>query len=241
MTIKNQLRITKNNLIENNTIFKSVCFNSYVGKDLVGYLKLKYIPQENLSLLSDCIGYLIIRSYFDDPKLLNDYKTNNKKNILSKFCTSYLNISKDELGSKDKPSIDELYLNLSEKLEQQYNKQRLDFINYWVNKPSIELVRVFSDKDIKVTDYSDGIGKKIERTPIDWQKKGIGSLMYEEAIKWCSDNNLELWASKTRTEESKHVWKKLEHLPIFLITLHQNLKNLNSKEIRPSVKIKIRG
>lgn len=241
MTIKNQLKITTNKIVDSNSIFETVCFNSYLENQLVGYLKIKYVPKEKLSLISDCVGYLIFKSYFDDLNLVNDYKTNNIKNILIKIGSPYLKLSKEEISSKSKEQLDILYSQFVEHLSQNYNNQRIEFINYWVNKPSIDLVRVFSDKDTNITDYSSGNPQKKERSPINWQNKGIGTLMYEESIKWCSNNNLELWASKTRTEDAKHIWNKLEHMPNFLITFHSNFKYLINKEQRPSVKLKIRG
>ncbi len=240
MTIKNQLKIKYFNLVEQNKLFKSICFNAEIDNELVGYLKLKYIPQENISLISDTLGYLIFKTYFDDHQLISDYQLNNKKNILHKIGGTYLKLSKDEILLKSPQEIDSLFDKFSTYLNETYSKQRLEFINYWINKPSIDLVRVFTDKDTQVTDYSDGIGVKINRNRTNWQKKGIGYSLYEEAIKWCSNNNLELWASKTRTDDAKQLWNKLEHLPNFLITLNNNAKNIHQKENRPSIKLKIK-
>ncbi len=240
MSIKNQLEIKNFNLVEQNKLFKSICLNAQIDGELVGYLKLKYIPQENTSLISDALGYIIFKSYFDDNQLIEDYQLNNKKNILCKIGSSYLRIPKEDILLKSSSEINILFDKFTYFLNENYSKQQSDFVNYWVNKPSIELVRVFSDKDTQVTDFSDGIGIKINRKPHNWQKKGIGYCLYESAIKWCSDNNLELWASKTRTEDAKQIWEKLEHLPNFLITFHNNTRNINLKEDRPSITIKIK-
>jgi GNAT superfamily N-acetyltransferase len=108
-------------------------------------------------------------------------------------------------------------------------------MDYWVNKPQLEIIRVFSNKDDSFTDYSKDEQPKTKRLNIkNWQGHGIGASLYEFCTKWCSDRNMVLWASSTRTEDAKRMWNSMEKLPKFTILANEARKYTNLGTISSS-------
>lgn len=224
-------------------LFDSFVFSAYLDEELVGYAKLTFIPQTKSKNIEKPIDYLMYRTYGSDDELIKAYEAKDYKYILNKIGLKTINMSSEQLLQKSENSIKNLFNEFCLKIEEDYKSSHKSFYDYWVNKPSIELIRVFTDKDIKVTDYSDGIGKMISRKPLNYQRKGIGLKIYNSILDWCCQNNLSLWASNTQTEDAKKMWKLMETSPKFFLTMTEVLKysskgEIMSKTERPFIKIK---
>ncbi len=224
-------------------LFDSFVFSAYLDEELVGYAKLTFIPQTKSKNIEKPIDYLMYRTYGSDDELIKAYEAKDYKYILNKIGLKTINMFSDHLLQKSENSIKNLFNEFCLKIEEDYKSSHKSFYDYWVDKPSIELIRVFTDKDIKVTDYSDGIGKMTSRKPLNYQRKGIGLKIYNSILDWCCQNNLSLWASNTQTEDAKKMWKLMETSTKFFLTMTEVLKysskgEIMSKTERPSIKIK---
>ncbi len=206
-------------------LFDTYAFNAYINDELVGYAKLSYIPKQKAEKINSPMDYYIYKNYSDNESILNAYKEKNYEYLIQKLSPKLLD---------KKSSIEDIYHEYENEINNLFFSQYKRFYDYWVNKPSIDLIRVFSEKDTKVSDL---INKKIiERKPKNYQKQGIGISLYIHIADWCKSNNLHLWSSQTQTEDAKKIWESMEKNPKFLVLMQdafeQSINNSNQSKIR---------
>jgi len=209
----------------NEDISKSILFNSriiqaFVGNELIGYAKLVYIDEKNSKKLLEPFDFFIYKVYGSNETIVKLYENNQHKELLETLALKELHLSKEKLNTLTQNEITVLFSNYKETINTIYYSQFKYFQDYWIGKPTIELIRVFSDKDTKYTDYNNDGYPVIERTTlINWRNKGLGIKLYEEIATWCNNSGLALWASTTRTEDANKIWKALENHPKFFISM----------------------
>lgn len=225
-------------------LFDSTAIQATVDGEVVGYVKLTYISQEKSSKLSEPFDYFIYKIYGFDDKVVNAYASRNLKYLLGKLALRDLNITQENLNLLSKSETNDLFEKFKESINNTYINQFNSMVDYWVNKPSIELIRVFSDKDDSYTDYSQPGYPSVERqNNKNWQGQKIGAALYEVAAKWCHSKDLELWGSTTRTDDAKRMWKIMETIPKFFVLMTEVCKysstgQILSKTERPKLNIK---
>lgn len=217
-------------------LFNSVSFNAFIDGELVGNAKLTYIPKEKI--FSDAVGYLIYKNYCSNEKLINAYQSSDYKTILKLIGTKTPGIALINLDNKNQSDIFQLYKHFLDTIENDYGNQARSFIEYWVDKPSIEIIRVFTEKDTTVTNYTNGNAEKIKRINTNWQNLGVGQAIYTTIINWCEEHDFSLWSSKTRTEEAKKIWYKLDSNPKFTVIAESSLFGRPNKDFKTRLKVK---
>ncbi len=212
-----------------NELFDTHVFNAYINEELVGYAKVSYIPESKSLKIKNPMDYFIYKNYSDNESVLKAYKEKNYEYLIQK-------LSPKMLGTDS--SIENIYSKYESEINQMFSSQYKKFYDYWFDKPSIDLIRVFSEKDHKVTDLINQ--KTIEREPKNFQKQGIGLSLYSHIADWCKSNNLHLWSSQTQTEDAKKIWESMEKNPKFLVlmqdAIEESLKN-NQPKLRKQLTI----
>jgi len=233
-TISFELLPIKEELIKSR-LFDSFSIQARVANEVVGYAKLIFISSEKAKKLLEPFDFFIYKIYGSTDSVVESYEKNNYKFLLGKLALNELKISSVELEQMPTKTINNLFFEFKEKINNDYKGQFNSFMDYWVNKPQLEIIRVFSNKDDSFIDYSKDNQPKTKRLKINnWQGNGIGISLYEFCAKWCSDRNMVLWASSTRTEDSKRIWNSMEKLPKFTILANEARKYTNLGTISSS-------
>lgn len=205
---------------ENYFLFDSVVIQAIIDSNIVGYLKLNYLTNTTKeNILIEPFDYFIYKVYGDNSSIIKNYQEKEYNKILCKVGLRDLKLNESQIKKLTDVETLKLFISFKKQINNLYLNQFNYFIDYWLNKPSIELVRVFSDLDKSYTDYNTIDYQLKNRDAVNWQGKGIGLALYEKAITWCKNNNLELWASLNRTEDGKKIWKALEKYPKFSIIM----------------------
>lgn len=225
-------------------LFDSIAIQASVDGEVAGYVKITYISQEKASKLAEPFDYFIYKIYGSDEKVVDAYESRDVKFLLEKLALKDLNISQENFNSLSKFQVNELFEQYKGIINVTYKNQFNSMVDYWVGKPSIELIRVFSEKDDFYTDYSTPGYPSVDRLNTkNWQGQKVGAALYEASAKWCQSKDMELWGSTTRTEDAKRMWKIMEKLPNFFVSMTEVCKYSSSGQIlskveRPKLNIK---
>jgi len=225
-------------------LFDSSVIQASVNGEVVGYVKLTYISAEKASKLAEPFDYFIYKIYGSDDKVVEAYESGNIKYILEKLALKDLQVTKNEFESLSNFEMNELFKLFKRGINTTYLIQHKSMIEYWVDKPSIELIKVFSEKDHFYTDYSQIDYPCVDRKDNTcWQGQRVGAALYESAARFCQSKGLELWGSTTRTEDAKRMWKIMENMPKFFVMMTEVCKYSNSGHVlgkveRPKLNLK---
>jgi hypothetical protein len=131
---------------------------------------------------------------------------------------------------------------LTKYIEEERGSEYHSFINYWHNRPNVEMMCVYNEKDknYKVFDsypfMSEARPKKNEQLT-NFRGQGISQALYEVAGLWMQSKNMHVHASTTQSEDGKKMWNILENHPKFQVLLDSymsrpttNRKQLQEKE-----------
>lgn len=211
--------------IQKSRLFDTFVFQALIKNEVVGYAKLTYINETNSQKLKEPFDYFIYKLYASDEKTISFYENKDYKNLLIKIGLKDSNLTKEDVEQLSKKELEETFYIFKNKINQTYENQFKYFYDYWVNKPNIELIKVFSEKDDKYTDFFLNGHPLIERKETkNWQGQNIGAALYDVCIQWCQSKNLSLWASTTQTEDAKRMWKNMEKLPKFTLMVTELFK-----------------
>lgn len=225
-------------------LFDSTAIQASVDGEIVGYLKITYISEKKANKLVEPFDYFIYKIYGSDEKICNAYDVYDIKYLLENLALKDLKISNENFNLLSKLEINQLFEEFKENINQTYKNQFNSMTDYWINKPNIEIIKVFSNKDDSYTDYSQlGYPSVDRKNNLNWQGQKVGAALYEAAANWCHSKGLELWGSTTRTEDAKRMWKIMESMPKFFITMTEVCKysstgQILSKVERPKLTIK---
>lgn len=180
-------------------LWDSIYIQMFHNDEMIGYANLSFISQPSAhDYLKNPFDFFIYKINCSNLVLKKAYKKQNIEKILT-----LLNIP---FSQEDKISI---YQDFYKKIEKDYQNAYQNFYDYWVEKPSIDIITIFSEKDIYFTDFFHQQEKQ-KRLPISYQGQGYGKLFYQFIINLLQKKNYYLWESKTQTEDAKKVWKSLE-------------------------------
>lgn len=166
----------------------------------VGYVRVSYVPKErspNIFEFASIQGqHSISRAYKsgDERKLATEISRYYDMSVINNLYSWERGTWKHEWSSSPPPpenmdkwweeTIDRMKKLYVDRTKQYYN----DFIRYWVNKPLIDFINV-------------------ER---EFQRKGIGVVLYLAAGKWMNMNGMRLYASGTQSNSAKSSWEYLK-------------------------------
>lgn len=225
-------------------LFDSSVIQASVNDEVVGYVKITYISQEKAAKLAEPFDYFIYKIYGSDDKVVQAYESGDVRYLLEKLALRDLQITKEDCDSLSKLEAQELFRIFKKGINTTYNIQFKSMVDYWVNKPTIELIKVFSERDYSYTDYSQQDYPCVDREDNkSWQGQRIGAALYESAAQWCNSKGLELWGSATRTEDAKRMWNIMEKMPKFFVIMTEVCKYSSSGKVlskteRPKLNIK---
>ena len=145
-TISFELLPIKEELIKSR-LFDSFSIQARVANEVVGYAKLIFISSEKAKKLLEPFDFFIYKIYGSTDSVVESYEKNNYKFLLGKLALNELKISSVELEQMPTKTINNLFFEFKEKINNDYKGQFNSFMDYWVNKPQLEIIRVFSNKD----------------------------------------------------------------------------------------------
>lgn len=166
----------------------------------VGYLKMAYIPKERLKE-----WYPTMLSYISQMKgshvLPYGYEKKQIKDIPADLLRQCLFMARQAVGRRypnfdqqraDRQLPDEQVYAEFAKLEQQAQKEFKqkwqDFVNWHVDKPVVDFIRVESDL----------------------HRKGIGTALYRAGHQWMKEKGMKLYASTLQQKEAAAAWERME-------------------------------
>ena len=218
--------------IQKSRLFDTFVIQALINDEVVGYVKLTQISKEKAKKLIEPFDYFIYKIYASNETLISAYEQNDYKTLLSKLALRTLNLSQEKLESMSKSEVNQLYYDYKNLINKDYETQFKSFYDYWVNKPNIELIKVFSDEEKTYTDYFIAEHPQVERKNLtNWRGQGVGAALYEDCIDWCDKQGLCLWASLTRTDDAKKMWQLMEKMPKFTMIMTEVCKYSTQGEV----------
>lgn len=181
-----------------------------INGEEVGYVRASYVPKErapNIFEFASIQGqHSISRAYKsgDERKLAKEISHYYDMSVINNLHSWERETWKHEWSSSPTPpenmdkwweeTIDRMKKLYVDRSKQYYN----DFIRYWVDKPLIDFINV-------------------ER---NFQRKGIGVVLYLSIAKWMNMNGMRLYASGTQSDSAKASWEYLKK--------HHDVKSVKS-------------
>lgn len=172
--------------------------NAYLGDELVGYLKISYIPSR---LFADyypgILNYLAqiegkgILPYTDEATDWRQIPIERLKPTISRVADLagyHQSELDDQVKNMDDTKFIKLYANLVSRIEREHGWKLKRFKTYYVDKPVVDYIRVMDE----------------------YKRQGIGTALYQEGSKWMREKGLKLYASGTQSSDAKAAWKSLE-------------------------------
>lgn len=175
-----------------------------------GFIKLTYYNPDNCQYkINNVLDYFALLKSNKDPQLWFDNKNSSFFDFVKK------NSSFDALSY----------------IEETYQEQYDSFLNKWHQKPTVEIVKIYSNKDEKSSHFDCWPQQSKNREPINFQKMGLGKFLHYAAAVALKQKNLYLWQSSTQTQEGKDMWESMEKNSQFLICCQTFQKQLENKQI----------
>ncbi|WP_018234239.1 GNAT family N-acetyltransferase [Thioalkalivibrio thiocyanodenitrificans] len=143
--------------------------DAWIGRSRAGYLKISYIPRENLKALYKHGIWDWLRKIKGRVGMSFGVGTLEfAKQAALGFCSydTYLKLERGEMP------IDEA-LELLEAVERRHQRSYREFLGWFVDKPVVDFVGVEEE----------------------WRRRGIGTALYIEATRWMNERNLRLYGS----------------------------------------------
>ena len=232
-TSKSNIKLTRiENYEPSNSAWIVHMILAEVDNEFAGYLKISYIPESRFDK-----KYPDLLHFLASTKGWCTLKTGLELKDLDLIIEEL-----DIYNKYKKPIFDfELKLQaltiLTEDVTCIYQEEYRGFKEYHVDKPIIDMVRVYDSSDSYAFshDYKHSI---LRENLVDFKHQGIGTMLYKEAARWMAEKNLCLYASNTQTEDAKRMWLKLSNTC--------NIKNItplttNKEYMKPRKYLDFRG
>ena len=175
-----------------------------------GFIKLTYYNPDNCEYkINNVLDYFALLKSNKDPQLWFDKKD-----------TSFFDfVKKDD------------FLDVVDYIRNTHQEQYENFIHKWHQKPTVEIVKIYSDNDEKSSHFDYWPHQSKNRESINFQKMGLGKFLHYVAAVALKPKNLYLWQSSTQTKEGKDMWESMEKNSQFLICCQTFQKQLENKQI----------
>jgi hypothetical protein len=158
---------------------------SLEGKE-IGYLKIGYIPSKNVAYYYPSIFHYLKHINGWGLKVHSGESANLESEELWRSAVSYANWNYSYVNGPIPPlekRIEDL-----KKIAEKYEPRFKEFIDWDVNKPKVEYIRVSENN----------------------RRQGIGLSLYVAAAKWLATQNLSLYASTLQQSEAKAAWDYMQ-------------------------------
>lgn len=180
------------------------------NKQAAGFIKLTYYNSDNCQYkITNVLDYFALLKSNKNPQLWFEQKD-----------PSFFDFVKTD-SSFDKLSY----------IKEVYQEQYENFLNKWHQKPTVEIVKIYSDKDEKSSHFDSWPHQSKQRNPINFQKMGLGKFLHYAAGLALKQKKLYLWQSSTQTQEGQDMWKSMENNNQFLICCQTFQKQFENKQI----------
>lgn len=186
-----------------------------IDGDPAGYIKVSYVPKaEQERLFPTPFAYAIERtgSFLRIRHLLKQLPESNwaREDLLTAIEDSYRYVGPqiyDEVWQMDEVALWQRWQERKQFLNDEYRRQFREFVDFHVDKPIVDFIRVYGSEDTRYYRGSD-----LKRQPagdLDFRRQGIGTLLYEAAAVWMSEHGMQLWASGVQSPDAERAWEKL--------------------------------
>jgi hypothetical protein len=190
---------------------------AHTEQGLAGYLKLSYIPKENMERWypNPFIWWAreggngwewSLREFIDKDESLW-----SREELLTAIekCDSwpYLSDSGEWKTKRASLSIDELRNHWRERkqiINDQHAQDYQQFRRYWLNHPVVDFIRVHNGG--RDRPYVNGVRQDDWLEVADSRRQGIATVLYETGVLWMHTRNMPMYASSLQSEEAKKVW-----------------------------------
>lgn len=184
---------------ESPDLFHRIYITVHADDKPAGFVRILYIGSDIAKVkLKNSVDFFVYKIYHDNEELHNAYKENN----LEFLCKHLKSFNRNQTGN-----LKQDWETIQQNIKEDYQNKFEEFVDYWVDKPSRELIYVIDEK----TKFFGIInGDEEVKTPIqteNWQGHGIGKELSEYSIKHIDQMNLNLWASSNQTKQGLKLWK----------------------------------
>jgi hypothetical protein len=193
---------------------------AYVGREPVAYIKVKYVSSEIKDRLYPDAFHFALKtssSYYQLKNLMektpeDQFKRKDYIQAL-RYGNKRLSLAESkEIESFSLPKLQERWEACKQQIAREDSYSYQEYLKTWLDKPSIDYVRVRDKSDTANGPYyKDGIRQEGVPTR-DYQREGIGTIIYEEMAIWLAERGLHLWKSFNPSLSAKMTWEKLDRL-----------------------------
>lgn len=170
----------------------------HINHQPAGFVKIIYIGDEIAQKkLRNCTQFFIYKINNDNTAIANAYENNDLEFLCKKF-KSFTKLTND---------LEKDWNNIQKSINEDYGNKYIEFLDYWVNKPSRELIYVLDEKDKQFSIIQDNEELIVPVFPQNWKGQGIGKALAEKSINYAHNLRLHLWQSSNQTEQGKKLWK----------------------------------
>lgn len=172
-------------------IFTTDYFLLKNNDECISYAKVRYIKSQDAEKINDLEGfYCYIINY--DNKIMSDLFESDKVSFLNKYLK----------GNDTKQYLSNL---------NNFESRKEQFIKHWVDKPSIEIIRVKNEDTIEMPHIN---GVRVEFLKIadeekkSYRGKDISYRMYNYIYQYYKEQNLKIWKSNKTNLITDYIWNK---------------------------------
>lgn len=193
-----------------------------INEQPAGYITLSYISDATKNkYFKDVLHYFVymksnsvLVSFFEDQDI--------EQFVIkaSKFMGADIQAQLSTMNKREKVQfLNEQYKLIEQWVIEKYTPAYIGFIDYWHNKPNIDIIRVHCEKDKTSKDFSVWPFDTIQRQPLNFRKQGVAKALYIAAGKYMQSLGMCVWQSDTETPEGQKTWKDMEHYCSFKVMM----------------------
>lgn len=184
---------------ESSDLFHRIYITAHADGKPAGFVRIIYIGKEIAEKkLKDSLQFFIYKINYSNEELHKAYEDGN----LELLCKKLKSFNRSQTGDllRDWEII-------QQNIHETYHKKHEEFVDYWVDKPSRELIYVVNEttKFFGIIDGNEEVSTSIE--PHNWQGCGIGRELVEQSVKYTEKLKLNLWQSNNQTKQGLKLWK----------------------------------
>jgi hypothetical protein len=188
---------------------------AFIGDEEVGYLKIGYMPRDRfdrtypniVSYLGTMKGWCGVRPH--------EQTAHETLMGLHQYAPNLTNlpwtITLDHLKALPEKEFKKLWRDTLRRLNKRFGEEFADFQRYYVDRPYVDFVRVYSGRRIGERVLPDN---RITQPPTErcFQRQGIAVALYLASALWQQAHGLELRASGLQSDEAKAAWIKFDQM-----------------------------
>lgn len=223
--------------VNRHSIYSLFSVEALINNEPAGYILLSYISEDiKNKYFNNILEYYIYR-HSDSESIEEAYQNNDLENLClllnKKLGSGYQLFGFSEPLPYTTKTIQKHFNILKTYIEEKYTNHYADFISYSYNRPTVEMMRVYNEKDSKYKTFHTCPAEECPRNPNSFRSKGISQALYAVGGLVTQFYGMNLYASATQTEDGKKMWNILEQLPHFkvLIDSFNTVNTTNRKQL----------